>query len=331
MSGTTHVMRFAADEATARRVSDLLFEQLDPEEAAVSAFEEGDEWIVEVHLAHAPDEAQLTALVQSAIGDAPLPKLSFEKVAEKDWVASSLAGLKPVRVGRFVVHGAHDRASVKPNQIGIEIEAALAFGTGHHGTTQGCLAAIERTLRSRPPRHVLDLGTGTGVLAIGAALATKRVVLATEIDPVGVAATKANARANRAGGLVRTVCADGVRHPAVRAGAPYDLVLANILLAPLKRLSRPVRGLLARRVTVVLSGLMPEQANAARVAWAQRGLVLVRRQTIENWTTLTLARRHGRPKKTTPRRAKPGRGANLVVQRNVVSAYFTKGSFAASA
>jgi ribosomal protein L11 methyltransferase len=282
-------MRFSADEATAKRVSDLLFEQLDPDEAAVSAFEVGGGWCVEVHLAHAPDEAALTTLVGAVCGGS-VPKISFESVAEKDWVAASLEGLAPVPVGRFIVHGAHDRARVKPDQIGIEIEAALAFGTGHHGTTQGCLAAIDRALKVRPPRRVLDIGTGTGVLAIAVASATKRKVVAGEIDLRSVEATKENARLNRVGNLVLTLQSDGVRHAAIRAGAPYDFVLANILLSPLKRLAEPVHRLLAQRATVVLSGLMPGQERAALAAWARRSVVLQRRQVIDNWVTLTLSR-----------------------------------------
>jgi ribosomal protein L11 methyltransferase len=306
-----HLMRFAASEKTARRVSDLLFEQLDPEYAAVSAFEGANGWLVEVYLSQEPDRAHLTALVRDASADGEMPALTFEQVDAKDWVSASLKGLAPVRVGRFVVHGAHDRAKVKPNQIGIEIEAALAFGTGHHGTTQGCLAAIERAIKSRPPRRMLDLGTGTGVLAIAAARALKCRVVAGEIDPVAVAATIANARLNGAGNLVHAVCADGVRHAAIRAGARYDFVLANILLGPLKRLARPVRRLLAPRATVVLSGLMPEQANAARAAWCAEGLVMRRRQTIENWVTLTL-QRPARPMRSHERQrpggiARPGR------------------------
>ena len=293
----TFVMRFAADEATARRVSELLFEQLDPEEAAVAAFEGNGTWLVEVHLSHDPDKARLTKLVREACADGRTPKISFEPVVEVDWVAASLAGLAPVRVGRFVVHGAHDRAKVKSNQIGIEIEAALAFGTGHHGTTQGCLAAIDRAIKTHPPRRMVDLGTGTGVLAIAAARALKRRVVAGEIDPLAVAATIANARANRSGNFVHAVRADGVRHAAIRAGAPYDFVLANILLGPLRLLARPVRGLLAPGATVVLSGLMSEQANAALAAWCGQGLVLRRRQVIDNWVTLTL-QRPSRPRRT---------------------------------
>ncbi len=293
MNSSTHVLRFSADEATAKRVSDLLFEQLDPDEAAVSAFEGTDGWRVEVHFAAEPDKPRLEALVQRACAGSKPVSLAFDRVEEKDWVAASLEGLAPVPVGRFIVHGAHDRGRVRPNRIGIEIEAALAFGTGHHGTTQGCLAAIDRLLKVRRPGRILDIGTGTGVLAIAVAKAAKRRVVASEIDPRSVTATLENARLNRVAPLVHAVQADGVRHAAIQGGAPYDLVLANILLAPLQRLARPVRALVAPGGTVVLSGLMPEQENAARAAWCQGGLVLRRRQIIDNWVTLTLVRARG--------------------------------------
>jgi ribosomal protein L11 methyltransferase len=284
----THVMRFSASEADAKRASEFLFEQLDPDQAAVSAFEGAGTWIVEVHFREAPNRERLMTLARDAC-DGITPDISFDRVAVTDWVASSLAGLSPVRVGRFVVHGAHDRGKFSPNTIGIEIEAALAFGTGHHGTTKGCLAAIERAARSRWPRRILDLGTGTGVLAIAAARVVHRRVVAGEIDPWAVLAARINARANRAGGYAHVVRASGTRHPAIRAGGPYDLVLANILLKPLQVLARPLRGLLAPGAAVVLSGLIPSQANAALSAWRTQGLVLRRRGTVDNWVTLTLA------------------------------------------
>jgi ribosomal protein L11 methyltransferase len=300
-------MRFAASEADARRASEFLFERLDPDQAAVSAFEGDASWIVEVHFREAPDRERLRTLARDAC-DGKTPELSFERVAVTDWVASSLAGLTPVRVGRFVVHGAHDRGKFSPNTIGIEVEAALAFGTGHHGTTRGCLAAIERIARVRRPRRILDLGTGTGVLAIAAARSMRRPVVAGEIDPWAVLAARINARANRAGGYVRVVRANGIAHPTIRTGAPYNFVLANILLKPLQGLAWPVRSLLARGATVVLSGLIPSQADAAVSAWRGQGLVLRRKDIVENWVTLTLALPVA--KKTTPRRGKPGRGVN---------------------
>jgi ribosomal protein L11 methyltransferase len=292
---STHVMRFATSEKDAKRISELLFEQLDPDNAAVSAFEGDGSWIVEVLFREPPDRGRLTGLV-AAMGE-DVSKVSFDRATATDWVRKSLSGLTPVRVGRFVVHGAHDRGKFAANVIDIEIEAALAFGTGHHGTTRGCLAAIVNAARGNAARGkrvkcVLDLGTGSGVLAIAAARAMHRPVVAGDVDRWAVAAARINACVNRVTSFVRVVQADGVQHSAIRAAAPYDFVLANILLAPLQRLARPVRALLAPGATVVLSGLLPAQVNAALAAWRTQGLVLRRRDTFENWVTLILARPH---------------------------------------
>jgi len=204
-----------------------------------------------------------------------------------------------VPVGRFVVHGAHDRIKVAPNKIGIEIEAALAFGTGHHGTTQGCLAALERIAKTRRPRRILDIGTGTGVLSIAAARALRRPIVASEIDPVSVTVARANVEANRAGAYIRVLRAAGVNAPAMR-GRRYDLVVANILLPVLQRLAQPLRKRLARRATVVLSGLLPEQANAALAVWQAQGFKLERRDIVDGWATLTLAWRPRKKKSPEP-------------------------------
>lgn len=287
---STHVLRLATDEATARRAANLFAETFDPEEAVAAAFESGDAWAIEVHFAREPDRSRALELLRVVAGDAA-DRALFETVMKKDWVAASLEGLRPVRVGRFVVHGAHDRAKVLPNRIGIEIEAALAFGTGHHGTTQGCLAAIERVMRGRRPQRILDLGTGTGVLAIAAARGLRRKVVASDFDPVAVATARENARVNRAGNFIRFTKATGTNAPLIRGGGRYNFVLANILLPTLKQLAKPVRPLLAPGATVVLSGLLTSQANAALAVWQAHGLILLSRHTIEGWTTLTLRRR----------------------------------------
>jgi ribosomal protein L11 methyltransferase len=158
-----------------------------------------------------------------------------------------LADLKPVTAGRFTVHGAHDRPHVTANRISIEIEAALAFGTGHHGTTRGCLLALDRIVKRASPRRVLDVGTGTGVLAIAAAKALRVPVLASDIDPEAVRIAHENARLNGIAPLVQCLHAAGLAAPPFRTRAPFDLVFANILLAPLKRLAGPMRPLLAPR------------------------------------------------------------------------------------
>ncbi len=215
-------------------------------------------------------------------------RLTFEQIAARDWVAASLAELKPVEAGRFTVHGAHDRARLAANRIGIEIEAALAFGTGHHGTTRGCLLALDGIAKTRRPRRVLDIGTGTGVLAIAAAKALRRPVLASDIDPEAVAIARANARLNGVSPLVQCICAKGLTGLRFRQAGPFDLVFANILLAPLKALAGPMRPLLANGAHVVLSGLLAEQENAALAAYRPHGLKLVRRIPLGEWVTLVL-------------------------------------------
>ena len=185
MSETT-LARLTCDEATARRLADSLSERFD--EAATAAFEGTDgRWNLEIHFESPPDQDQVRLTLSQIAGADSAARLTFEQIATKDWVAASLAELKPVEAGRFTVHGAHDRARVAPNRIGIEIEAALAFGTGHHGTTRGCLLALDWIAKTQRPRRVLDIGTGTGVLAIAAAKAFRRPVLASDIDPEAVA------------------------------------------------------------------------------------------------------------------------------------------------
>ena len=244
--------------------------------------------------------------VAAAAGAGAATALQFGSVEAADWVRESLAGLRPIEAGRFIVHGAHDRGSVPFNRIGIEIEAALAFGTGHHGTTRGCLLALDAMCKAvgkhklvarhpqvraqRAPR-ILDVGTGSGVLAIAAARALHARVRATDIDAFAVKTARDNVRHNGAGHLVSVLQADGVGAWTIRTHAPYDLIFANILLGPLKRIATPLRNLAAPGGRIVLSGILPSQANAVIAAY--RPLMLRRRLDIDGWTTLVLAR--GRP------------------------------------
>jgi ribosomal protein L11 methyltransferase len=278
------------DEQSARQVVDLVAESLPAEDLAVSRVDIGaGRWRVAMHFRVAPDEKLIRTLTAAAAGSAAAKALRFERVAAKDWVRESLAGLAPVTAGRFIVHGAHDRIRIPLNRIGIEIEAALAFGTGHHGTTRGCLLALDRLCKSLPRRRILDLGTGSGVLAIAAARALRQPVLATDIDGSAVRAARANAALNRAGGFVEVIKADGVTAPKLRERAPYDLIFANILLRPLQRLATPLMRLTAPGARIVLSGLLASQANAAIAAY--RGFALERRIDLDGWTTLVLVRR----------------------------------------
>ncbi len=282
--------RLVTDRATAQRIADRLAEDLDPDTCAVSFFEQGSDWVAEAVFTGAQARHRIEQLMAEF---APGANVAIENVTERDWVAKSLEGLAPVRAGRFVVHGAHDRGRVRPNQIGVEIEAALAFGTGHHGTTRGCLLAFEALRkRSAPPRRwrILDIGTGTGVLAIAAARALRTNVLASDIDPVAVSVAAANAKLNRAGALFQGFTAAGADAARFRAGGRYDLVFANILEAPLRRLSRPLSALMAPNGHIVLSGLMPAHAGGVVAAYRRQGLALQARLLIDGWVTLTMRR-----------------------------------------
>jgi ribosomal protein L11 methyltransferase len=325
---TTKVAMLETDEQSARRIVAIVAECGADERAAISVVDNGrGSARIAIHFAAPPDEEAVRALVAAAAGPAAAAALRFEHLATKDWVKTSLAGLKPVEAGRFIVHGAHDRACVAANRVGVEIEAALAFGTGHHGTTRGCLLALDRICKAftspspckgevrggghaaqrarhttptrlararRPPPFrgrnlkVLDLGTGSGVLAIAAARALRQRVLATDIDAAAVHVARANARLNRVRHLVRTVRADGIECRDIKVRAPFDLVFANILLGPLRRLATPLKKLMAPGARVILSGILTSQANA--VLSVYRPLTLEQLIALDGWTTLVLRR-----------------------------------------
>jgi ribosomal protein L11 methyltransferase len=291
MNAPTTVAHLACDETTARRIAAYLGESLDAEDTACAAFEGDDgRWHVAIHFRTPPDEPGLRELVGLVAGAAAADGLSIKPIADADWVTQSLAGLRPVRAGRFVVHGAHDRAHLRANDISIEIEAALAFGTGHHGTTRGCLLALADLAKRQRARRVLDIGTGTGVLAIAAARLLRTRVVAGDIDPVAVRAARGNARLNRVELMVAFSRAAGTRAQAITARAPYQLIFANILLAPLMRLAVPLRKLAAPGARIVLSGLLPNHANAVLAIYRAQGLTLERRVALEGWVTLVMRR-----------------------------------------
>ena len=282
----TILARLTCDEPAARRLATFFDERLG-DDVAVAAFEnDAGQWAVEITFATAPDQNAIRELVEA--GGADPARLLFAELSEKDWVAASLADLTPVRAGRFLVHGAHHRGRFPANLIGIEIEAALAFGTGHHGTTRGCLLALDTLLKQRRRARVLDVGTGTGVLAIAAAKVLHGIVQTTDIDPVAVRTANANARHNGVAAFITNRVADGRRGLPWRG--PFDVILANILLGPLTRMAPQLARRLAPGGFIVLSGLLPSQANAAVAAYRAQGLALVRRAVLENWATLVMRR-----------------------------------------
>jgi len=295
-NNAAHMMRLICDEARARAVVDLVVESFEPAETAASAFEAdapldgGKAWMVEVYFGFPPDEDLLRGLVAAAAGEAAAAALEFGRTPQRDWVANALAGLTPVRAGRFLVHGAHDRARVKTNDVPIEIEAALAFGTGHHGTTRGCLLMLERVLRRRRPRRILDVGCGSGVLAIAPAKALRARVALGDIDPIAVATARENARLNGVGAYLRPLVSRGVERRELKSGAPYDLVFANILAKPLRRLAPSLGALIAPRGEAILSGLLGADVPGVLSAWRAQGLFLAERIDLDGWASLLLRR-----------------------------------------
>jgi len=221
---------------------------------------------------------------------------AIERLPETDWVASSLAGLPPVRAGRFLVHGSHDRMRRRGGgEIALEIEAGQAFGTGHHGTTVGCLAAIDRILSRRSIRSAVDIGTGTGVLAIAVARLAHRPVVATDIDPVAVAVARENACLNGAGTEIRFAVAPGTHHAVFRDSGPFDLVVANILAGPLAAMAHDIFRIAAPGADIVLSGLLPPQRRQVRAAYRNAGFRMSADRVVDGWLTLELTRPEARP------------------------------------
>lgn len=276
-------------EAAASALGEAM-ELLEPAPTGVGVFEIEDgsgDWEIGGYFVEKPDEAGLALL--STIHAAK--DFVVSKLDDRDWVAQVRRELTPVEAGRFVVYGAHDAANIPTQKIGLLIEAAMAFGTGHHGTTQGCLQSLDHLVTAGfVPRHVADIGAGTGVLAMAAARVFPANIIASDIDPVATATAHANMVANRLGNRIRTVTSVGFRHEALRAGAPYDLIFANILAKPLKGLAHDMGRFTQPGAFIILSGLLNTQAQSVISTYKGHGFALERRLVIGEWTTLTLRR-----------------------------------------
>lgn len=281
------------EKAQAHAFFDALEPVLEDDGFAASIFETfEDSGVFEVSV-YVPDTQDQPELVSTSMR-ATLAALELgatvaqEAVPDEDWVTKSLEGLPPVRVGRFVIHGSHDRDAVRSGDVGIEIEAGQAFGTGHHGTTAGCLEMMSRVFERREPSRVLDLGTGSAVLAIAAAKAWKLPILATDIDPIAIQVARENARFNGVHGMVLCETAPGFHHAAIRREAPFDVIIANILAKPLMKMAPQVARHVMRDGDVILSGILSEQRQRVLAAFRQSGLYHVKTLWREGWVTLHL-------------------------------------------
>lgn len=282
-------LRLAAGEVHA--ILECLQETIDENAIGLLAFEDpgGLSWTVELVGREVPTAAALESLAAAA--GVTLRMLTIAPLPAVDWVKRSLEGLPPIRAGRFFVSGAHDAARAPPGARRLQIEAGQAFGTGSHPTTRGVLLLLDRLARARRLRRALDLGSGSGILTFALARLAPVPAQGVDIDPIAVATAQANARANALHPRVRFAVSDGLRHPAVRTGEPYDLILANILAGPLVKLALPVRRALADNGAVILSGLLADQVPLVRAAYATVGLRLVRTLTLEGWASLLLSPR----------------------------------------
>lgn len=254
-----------------------------------SCFEDGgpDRGRLDILFGEQPRVDEVLETIGLSTGDA---EIEFGPLPEEDWVRLSLEGLKPVEAGRFIVYGAHEKENIPKDKIGIEIEAGPAFGTGHHGTTKGCLIACDRLERDGfTPARVLDLGCGTGVLAIAAAMIWPDAeIVASDIDPEAAVETEINAQKNGVETRIDAFAADGFQHE--KLDAKFDLIFANILAGPLQDLALQLAERLTPTGKTVLSGLLEEQIPAVSEAYAQAGLSVTGREIIEGWAILTLQR-----------------------------------------
>ncbi len=274
----------AIAEAAAEAIdSDVLLEG-----ATYSILEEDEDrgvWRIDAFPTNDEEADRLQQLLAGVDG----MKTAVEELGDADWLAMALSGLPPVRAGRFFIYGMHDRGRTPVNTVNLRIEAGAAFGTGHHGTTVGCLLAYDRLLKGRRFKRVLDVGAGTGVLAIAAMRTGTRVAVGDDIDPVSVRICRENARVNKV--RATFVVADGLHHPAIRGPAPYDLVFANILAPPLVRLSTDIGRALKPGGVAVLSGLLRTQERRVLAAYLSRGFRLQFRIRRDAWSALALVKR----------------------------------------
>lgn len=291
-SERTKLVLELADRELARRIAGALQDLYEPAPEALTIFENGsDSWRIEAYFAGA---AEGTAVARNLVEITGLdvPPFTAETVPDLNWVSLSQSALPPVHAGRFTVHGSHDRARVPQGPNAILIDAGEAFGTAHHATTYGCLEAIDRLTRRTRCDDCLDLGCGSGVLAIALSRALPHArIIASDIDAQSVAVARANFAANGARRRIAAVVAHGLAHPQLRRGHAYDVVVANILADPLIMLAPAISRAVRPGKWLILSGLLVAQAPEVIAAYRAQGVLLAAHRREAGWSTLTLRKR----------------------------------------
>jgi len=285
------------DRGRAMRIAGALQDLLEPPPEALTVFEDKGNgkgppvWRVEAYFTDPREPRDIEAEIGALLGEAP-PKFASDTIPDLNWVALSQAALPPVHAGRFTVHGHHDRDRVPLGPNAILIEAGEAFGTAHHATTFGCLVALDRLSHRKAFRNILDLGCGSGVLAIAAARAWPHAKLAgVDIDAQSVVVARENARVNRCHARIAFACGPGLSTPEISSAAPFDLIVANILAGPLIAFAPALRRAISPGGGVVLSGLLIGEAPRVLAAYRAQGFSLLSHQRHDGWSTLTLSAR----------------------------------------
>jgi ribosomal protein L11 methyltransferase len=279
-----------ADRDHAHTLAAALQDLADPTPDALTLFEHGPDWRIEAYYSEPVDGAALAATAGEILSS-DVPPFAVATVPELNWVAMSQAALPPVVAGRFVVHGSHDTQRIPQGPNAILIDAGEAFGTAHHATTFGCLAAIDRITRLRAYRNVLDLGCGSGVLAIAVARTLPgALILASDLDRPSIEVARENMRLNGVAKRIHAFAAAGLDHPYIRHAGKFDLLIANILAGPLILLATRIAGAVQPGGTVLLSGLLIPQAPQVIAAYRAAGFRLDRHDRVHGWSTLTLTR-----------------------------------------
>ena len=274
-------------------VLDLMTDAFEDEGYAIATMEmdeKKDIWEASLYIDFDEEDDMRVRFADVVAARFPDAVIEREVIPDVDWIAKSLEGLSPVRAGRFLVHGSHDRDKVRLNDIAIEIDAGQAFGTGHHGTTAGCLEVIETVMRARKVRNALDLGTGSGVLAIAARKLKPVPVLATDIDPIATRVAAENVKRNGIATGITTVTAPGFHSPAFAVHGPFDLIIANILARPLIKMAPQLASHLALGGSVILSGILASQRWKVLSAYNGQHLRHVRTIWRNGWVTIHLDR-----------------------------------------